>query len=413
LREKVKENEERLTTLRLLEGEAKNALALEGERMDAAKDALVQIEKEILEIDEKIRQRQARATEIAEKTEALSAREDKIGSELETLRLEKEEKEKAREELIIAQGEILALRGQAQLRLEQEATRLSENEEAFRLLAEGEKNKENILKELEEAKEKALEKIEEIKAEREALHLEMETARAELLALQERVSKAGEESALIRQKQKEYQAEKEKKMAVADFIHSHSTTQAAVALYMQQFAKAEAPDAEVALELLGALRKAQPENRMLLQLDAQQRAALENGVGRKLTPFEVEAMNGDTLSLASYNKPFLISTFAAWSMDFTSILKTIKKLRQNYGEELGFFNVALDADDNKLYFQLERDTLLSVTVCEHKGFDSPIALRLGLSHMPGYILVDKEGVVVKRNINPSQLEAEVRKLLKK
>lgn len=208
-------------------------------------------------------------------------------------------------------------------------------------------------------------------------------------------------------------SEKEKKMAVADFIHSHSATQAAVALYMQQFAKAEAPDAEVALELLGTLRKAQPENRMLLQLDAQQRAALENGVGRKLTPFEVEAMNGDTLSLASYNKPFLISTFAAWSMDFTSILKTIKKLRQNYGEELGFFNVALDVDDNKLYFQLERDTLLSVTVCEHKGFDSPIALRLGLSHMPGYILVDKDGVVVKRNINPSQLEAEVRKLLKK
>ena len=68
-------------------------------------------------------------------------------------------------------------------------------------------------------------------------------------------------------------SEKEKKMAVADFIHSHPKSQAAVALYMQQFAKAEAPDAEVALELLGTLRKAQPENRMLLQIDTQQRAA--------------------------------------------------------------------------------------------------------------------------------------------
>lgn len=208
-------------------------------------------------------------------------------------------------------------------------------------------------------------------------------------------------------------SEKEKKMAVADFIHSHPKSQAAVALYMQQFAKAEVPDAEVALELLGTLRKAQPENRMLLQIDTQQRAALENGVGRKLTAFEVEAMNGDTLSLDSYKKPFLISAFASWSTDFTSILKTIKKLRQSYGEELGFLNVAFDVEEKKLHYQLERDTLLSVTVCEHKGFESPLALRLGLNHIPGYILVNKDGVVVKRNINPSQVEAEVRKLLKK
>ncbi len=212
LRRQAKECEEELNRLRLAAGEAQNALTLEAERMDAAKSAVMQIETEILDIREKIAQREFRAKEIQQKTEEMSLREESISKEVSALRQEKEEKEKAREGLIITQGEILARRGQAQLRLEQEGQKLTDNEEAFRLLQEGEKNKEERLKELAESKEKALERIEEIKQNREALSSSMEEKKKRIALLQERVGQAGEESTRIRQEQKECQAQKEKKM---------------------------------------------------------------------------------------------------------------------------------------------------------------------------------------------------------
>ncbi len=212
LREELKKVEENLSVLRVKAGEAQNELTLETERLDASKSEILRIEKQILEIDEKIREKGVRAEEIRGKLSSFGEREAKIGEEIEVLRTEKEEKEKKREEYIIAQGEIIALRGQAQLKLEQEARRLDENAEAFRLLEEGGKNKEEILLGLEKSKEEALLKIENSKKERETVREQMAEKQEKIKSLLVRVSAAGEESARIRADQKEKQAEKEKRM---------------------------------------------------------------------------------------------------------------------------------------------------------------------------------------------------------
>jgi len=211
-REKVKESEEKLSALRLRAGQAQNALTLEAERHDAAKSASLKIRQEILEIEEKIRQREVRADEIKEKDRHLSHREEGIGEELTVLRKEKEQSEKQREELILVQGEILARRAGTQIRLEQEAQRLFENEEAYRLLQEGGKNKEALILSLEEEKREALEKIEEAKEKRQSLRNQIEEKQKEIASLLNRVNVAGEESAAIRSEQKKSQGEKEKMM---------------------------------------------------------------------------------------------------------------------------------------------------------------------------------------------------------
>lgn len=207
--------------------------------------------------------------------------------------------------------------------------------------------------------------------------------------------------------------EREKKMAVADFIHSHAGSQAALALFIQHFAKAEEPDAETALTLLDALCKAQSGNLLLLQIDTQHRAAFVNGVGKKIVPFEAYALDSTKITEATYAKPYVISTLATWNSDCIGTIKALKKLRNTFGDQLGFINIAMDAELGKIKTQMERDTMLSVTVCEQKGFESPLALRLGLNRMPGHILVDKDGVIVKRNIRTDHLEKQIEKLLKK
>lgn len=212
LRDRLKESDEKLAALRLKAGEAQNALTLEAERLDAKKSAVLLMEKELLEWEEKKRERALRTEAIGEEIKLLEDKESGINARLESLRVSKEEKENQREKWIIAQGEILARRAQTQLRLEQEAQVLSRNEEAYRLLLEGEKNKEAALSAMEEEKLRTLQSIEEKKAQREENRLSLEEKQAVIAQLQQRIGQTGEESAALRAEQKEKQAEKEKKM---------------------------------------------------------------------------------------------------------------------------------------------------------------------------------------------------------
>jgi len=212
LREELRINEEKLSALRLAAGEKQNLLTLEAERMDAAKSAALRIQEELLEIENKLRERELRSEENRTRIEEIAQKEEKLALELEEKRLAKEEKEKSREELIILQGEILAERGRAQLRLEQEAVKLSENEEAFRLLEEGGKTVEAALKDLEEKKEAALLEIESVKTRREEIRGNVEAKQKEIAVLQEKIGAAGDETSKLRVLQKELQSEKEKRM---------------------------------------------------------------------------------------------------------------------------------------------------------------------------------------------------------
>ncbi|MBR2615427.1 MAG: chromosome segregation protein SMC, partial [Clostridia bacterium] len=191
----ARESEARLDQARKTEGEAKNAFLLETERVDAARSDYANIEVQILEIGTKLVAREERSRAIDAELEALFARDGALLEEIARMREEKEKMEAEREELILAQGEILALRGRAQLRLEQEALRLSENEESIRLLAEGVKNKEALLRDLEEKKKETLSGIEESRAKREAILLGIEEKKGAIALLQGRVSEAGEEIA--------------------------------------------------------------------------------------------------------------------------------------------------------------------------------------------------------------------------
>ncbi len=212
LRGKVKEIEASLSALRLSAGQAQNALTLEEERLSTARSATQQMKEEIAQIEEKLRQKEERGEKIREEMNLLSQREKSLEEELEQIQAKIEEKEKDRESLIVSQGEILALRGQTQLRLEQEAERLNEKEEALRVLTEGGKSKEEALAELAQKEEDALSQIKETEQKREELRGQISEKQSQITSLQQRVTEAGEESARIRGEQKTKLAEKEKKM---------------------------------------------------------------------------------------------------------------------------------------------------------------------------------------------------------
>ncbi len=203
-------------------------------------------------------------------------------------------------------------------------------------------------------------------------------------------------------------------MAAADFIHSHPNTLAAVVLFRQYFVKTESPDAKTTLTLLDALRKAQPDNATLGRIDERLRPLLDTNVGSILPDFTVTLLDGDSISRSDLlGKPLLVCFTAAWHPDFHRAVGQLRRLRNDYGDRLNILNVSLDENKKSLLRKIEDDSIESITVCDEKGFHTLLAQRCGVRYVPGNILTDEKGEILRRDIPVRVLSDEVAKLLKK
>lgn len=210
-----------------------------------------------------------------------------------------------------------------------------------------------------------------------------------------------------------HKPEGNQKMAVADFIHSHPGTWAAMVLFRKYFANAEAPDAATALSLLDAMKKAQPGNDALHDLDNRVRPMLQAGEGQPLPDFTAQTLDGKKLSRADFSgKPLLVCFCASWNNEFQQTLNCLHRLKKAHGSSLGLLAVSLDPSQQVFARQMEHDTLARYAVCEGRAFSSPLALRFGVRYVPGFLLVDKKGIIRKRDMKLSDLEKEIEKLLK-
>ncbi len=202
-------------------------------------------------------------------------------------------------------------------------------------------------------------------------------------------------------------------MAAADFIHSHPGSLAATVLFRQYFVKAANPDAKTTLTLLDALRKAQPDNATLARIEERLRPLLETNVGNVLPDFSVALLDGDSISRAELlGKPSLVCFTAAWHPDFNRIAGQMKRLRDTYGERLNILNVSLDENKKTLLRRMEEDSLESITVCDEQGFHTMLALRCGIRYVPGNLLMDENGKILRRDIPVRALPDEIAKLLR-
>lgn len=205
----------------------------------------------------------------------------------------------------------------------------------------------------------------------------------------------------------------ETRMAANQFIRDHAATQAAIALFRQYFAKAENPDPAVTLSLLDALKKAQPADMALKNMDTRLRPVLQNSSGKPLPDFTAPTLQSGTVSKAGYSgRPLLIVFFAAWNNEGRAMMDEVRKLRRAYGKRLGLMLVSLDVEESRCRKYVEADSLLSVpTVFDGKAFASPLVTRLGVRYVPGNLLVNPAGHILARDLSAEELHNRVANLM--
>jgi hypothetical protein len=91
-------------------------------------------------------------------------------------------------------------------------------------------------------------------------------------------------------------------------------------------------------------------------------------------------------------------------------MAAIKQLAEKYGRNFTVLGVSLDTNAKDLKAYLTENPLPWEQIFEEGGQDSQPANALGIITVPTMILVDAEGKVVNRNIQASEIEAELKKL---
>jgi thiol-disulfide isomerase/thioredoxin len=122
---------------------------------------------------------------------------------------------------------------------------------------------------------------------------------------------------------------------------------------------------------------------------------------------------GETIDLTSYRgKVVLIHYWATWSESARNDLPALKQLATKYHDSFALIGVNLDSNAKTLKGYLAENPLSWPQIFEEGGQDSGPANALGIITVPTMILVDSRGKVVNRSIQASEIEGELKKLIR-
>ncbi len=129
--------------------------------------------------------------------------------------------------------------------------------------------------------------------------------------------------------------------------------------------------------------------------------------------FTGKSTTGTTVDLAKYRgRVVLLQFWATWCEPCKRDMPLLKDLLSKYGRSFAVIGVSLDHSRQSLDAYLVENRLTWPQVFEEGGLDSRPANQLGILTLPTMILVDAEGRVVNRNVQTTELEEELKKLIR-
>ncbi len=131
------------------------------------------------------------------------------------------------------------------------------------------------------------------------------------------------------------------------------------------------------------------------------------------------SLTGTTLSGKQFDvsrargRIVLIDYWATWCQPCTQAFEPLKQLQAKYGQQ-GFFVVGVNLDSNRSEAAqfLNTNRVPWESLFEPGGLESRLANELGILTLPTKILIDQQGRVVNRNVEISELEDQIKELLR-
>ncbi|MFV2068452.1 MAG: redoxin domain-containing protein, partial [Pirellulales bacterium] len=136
-------------------------------------------------------------------------------------------------------------------------------------------------------------------------------------------------------------------------------------------------------------------------------------VGKRMT-LRGRDLRGRTVDLAKYRgKTVLIQYWATWCEPCITDMARIKELLAKYTKQ-GFavVGVSLDSQRSDVVNFLKTNRIPWQQMYEPGGLESRLANEMGILTLPTMILVDDKGRVINRSIHVTELDSELKRLLR-
>lgn len=197
------------------------------------------------------------------------------------------------------------------------------------------------------------------------------------------------------------------------FLKDYPTSpDAAEAMLQLAFADEFSGQEEEAIKWYGRIEKEFPESPAAVKaMGARKRLESEG----KPIQFAAQSIGNKPLKLtdqAFRGKVVLLQFWATWSDAARRDMPVLKELMAKYGKNFVVVSVSLDNDRKEVEKYLSENKLPWPQVFEPGGLDSGPANQLGILTVPTLILIDPQGKVVNKSIQATEVEAELKKLLR-
>ena len=172
------------------------------------------------------------------------------------------------------------------------------------------------------------------------------------------------------------------------------------------------PDAKRTLKLLNLIIKHQPHNASLSNLAGRLLPYLRTAPGNKMPDFKVVSWEGDTITNKSFKDRYLLIYFwATWQYESFQQVRGLKNVVRPYGKRIGVICVNMDYNYRSFLNCVRRDSVPEYNVCEKAAWSSQLVRLLGVTQIPGNVIVSPEGEIVARDLEYSDLRRRVSSLM--
>lgn len=201
--------------------------------------------------------------------------------------------------------------------------------------------------------------------------------------------------------------------AIAQFIEENPTSIVSMYLLDKYYISSKTPDYVEAQRLAVLMLKADPDNGRLRRLKKQLDGLKSSKLQASLPVFSTTDFRGRKFNSSEMKgKVGVITTWASWNYPSTDIQRKLRRLWRKYPTSLSLVSICLDGAKKEVKQCVERDTLDWTVVWDGHLFQTPIVQQLGLYSVPAVMVINRQGKVVARDLEPNKVEEEIEKLLK-
>lgn len=136
-------------------------------------------------------------------------------------------------------------------------------------------------------------------------------------------------------------------------------------------------------------------------------------VGSLAPDFQQATSSGSALSLSDFRGRYVLLDFwASWCgpcrKQHPALIQVYERFR---GKNFEIISVSLDAEMDPWIKAIQKDRLIWPQLSDLKGQQNRVALAYGVQAIPANFLIDPDGKIIGKNLEPGDLSAELQRVL--